>query len=230
MKKIIYALSVLFSISLYCSEISIIKLKGSVHYIRNDKVSPLTKETRIENQDIIRTDDESFLRFKIHDSLITLAPKSYFQIDTSVKKAKKIQANIGNLLYCHLYGNFIKEETNKKRVRIIKTKSASLGIRGTQILLHVTRDKKEYLERMSGKTHPLPTLEELTKLTKDPNLFSQICCIDGIIRAATKASKRVRLTEGQVLNYTSMGSEVKKLQFTKEQNLGSARRLGLLFD
>lgn len=232
MKKIFTLLAFfLFLPSLFAS-IEILAIKGDVKLIRNEQVSDLKKDTDLKKNDLIKTELKSFLRLKYYDSTITLAPGSYFKIENILKekKEKRSAAYLGKLLYGHLYGKFIKSQTKKKPVRIIRMKTAALGIRGTQILLHVTRDSKEYAERMSGKDHPIPTLEELTTLENDSNLYSQICCIDGAIRVSTKKKKRVTMTEGQVINYKGMGAEVSEYQFTKEQNLNSARRLGLLFN
>lgn len=230
MKKFNILFFIVLSFTTLSSEIDILTVRGNVQFIREKVVNNVTKETKFIDNDIIKTEKNSFLRFKIYDSILTLSPHSYYQISTKTKKVKKIRANIGSLIYGHLLGTFSKEENSNNRVRIIKTTTASMGIRGTQILLHVTRNKNEYYERLRGIEHPMPTLEEITKLKSDPELFSQICCIEGIIRAATNSSQRVKMTEGQVINYNSMGSKINQYKYTKEQNLSSAHKLGLLFD
>lgn len=227
MKHILTLGLLLFSINLYASQFKLLKQKGEVTVIRGEREFSLTAKTNLKKEDILATKSSSFLKFEHFDSVVTLGPNSFFKYD---QRSNAKASSLGELLYGHLRTQFLK---NHKKTRIIKSKTAALGVRGTTILLHVTRDAKEYYERVEGKVHPAPTLSELKSLASKKDLFSQICCIEGKISVVTKAKEKLKrkviLKEGQVINYTGMGASFQRSTYSKRAIEGTANQLGLDF-
>lgn len=225
MKNIILLISCLFiGFNLYAEDIQIILVKGKAKVVRSDKEMELSKKTLLKDNDLIMTANKSFVRIKLNKSVVTIAPNSYYKIATA--KMNSGDVNIGTLLYGHLHALFQKDPKLK---RTIKTKSAALGIRGTTILLHVSRNQTEYRQRYKGKVHPIPTLEEVKKLNSDGSAFTQICCIEGLIEVQTNAGKKADLSEGQVMNFTAMGKNTRIKDLTRKTLLNSAKAFGFDF-
>lgn len=229
MKAVLFgftSLCLFFSSSLMAREtvqVQIIKLKGKSFVIRDKQESKLTSKSQLLVGDIIKTTKRSFVRLKVHNSILTIAPNSYLRVEQQHEKSP----SVGQLLYGHLYTKFLK---GTKGVRKIKTPTAVMGVRGTTILLHVTRDRIEYQERVAGKVHDIPTFEQLLKLTENRRAYSQICCIEGKVDVETKGKKKVSLTEGQIIHYQSTGTRYNLSKYPKESIQKTADKLGLRFE
>ena len=210
----------LFSSSLFAADIKVLLLKGSSEFVRAGKIDKLDKGTVLKSGDLIKTSKKSFVKIKVAENIISIAPNSYFEIST---KANKEEVNVGKLLYGHLQATFRKAANVK---RTISTPYASMAIRGTKILLHVTRSVDEYYERAGGTVHALPDLKELKELMNSKATYSQICCIEGKIDVTTSGGKKQSLTEGQVLNYSSVGKNPELNSYSRQAVEGTARRFG----
>jgi hypothetical protein len=217
-KIILILMSLLFSFSVTANEIKVDLIKGDVNLIRDDKTQKLEKNFSLKTGDIIQTTKKSFVRISLHKSIITIAPNSYYQVSS---KQQESESSIGTLLYGHVHAAF---EKDPKLKRIIKTQTAALGIRGTKILLHVARDKKEYWERYKGKVHSLPKLDRLPK-----DSYSQICCIEGLIEVKTQNGTKKNLSEGQIMTFTSSGKNLSYRKQTREILLKSSKAFGFDF-
>lgn len=206
--------------------IEIVKLKGDSFYSR-DGARPikLTKQTQLKDGDILETSPKSFLRFKINQAVLTLAPNTYFKISTQMEQ-KEGKADLGKLIYGHLHGDFKK---SKIKIRSIKTPFSSLGVRGTTILLHVSRDEKEYGKRYRGDIAPLPSLEDWNKLIRTGAGFTQICCIKGKVEAETNFGEKSSLKTGEVFAFKSNGKETKSKSYRKGVLENSSKIFGFEF-
>lgn len=220
MKSLLFVLFLFVSQSLFAS-MTIVSLRGECDLIRDTVTQELQKSSELKTGDIIKTSEKSFVKLQIHESLITIAPNSYYKV--SNEKSDGEQSELGTLLYGHLHAYFKKNEKNK---RVIKTPTASMGVRGTKILLHVTRDATEYRERYKGKIHPAPSMDELTALMKSKEAFSQICCITGEIAVKTSGGTQQNLAAGEVLNYTSNGVKANSIKYNTKTLEGTAKKFG----
>ncbi len=212
MKSLLFVFFLFVSQSLFAS-MTIVSLRGECDLIRDTVTQELQKSSELKTGDIIKTSAKSFVKLQIHDSIITIAPNSYYKV--SDEKTDDEQTDLGTLMYGHLHASFKKNEKNK---RVIRTPTAAMGVRGTKILLHVTRDATEYRERYKGKIHPAPSMDELTALMKSNEVFSQICCITGKISVKTEGGTQQNLAAGEVLKYTSNGVKENSIKY-KTKNL-----------
>lgn len=192
------------------SEFEIQNIKGKVELLRGKIVATITKETELKDGDIIKTNKASFLKFKVNDSVITIAPYSYYTL--SNKKDKKGDHDVGKLLFGNIQAHFLK---SMKGNRKISSTTAALGIRGTKILLHVARSASEYTTLYNGGDIKQPNLKELRKLISSNQLFTQVCCVYGDVNAQTKSGKTQKMQKGDIINFFSTGS---KLQSFKDQS------------
>lgn len=224
-KFIALILSLLSSPLALSEKVSVIQVKGKVHLERAGGKSLIQKGQHLKNKDLIITEQGSFARLSVFETIITLAPGSYYEVNT--KKLGPRKVNTGKLIYGHLKAKFLNSEQYTERE--ISSSAASLGVRGTSILLHVTRDQKEYQERYRGMTHSIPSLEEIRKRLEDEELFTQICCIEGEVKAQTNANQEKVLSPGQVINFTGDGIGIKSFEFTPEAIQKTSEQFGLEF-
>lgn len=220
MKSLIFVLVLFVSTSVFAS-MTIVSVRGACDFIRDATTQELKTSTELKTGDIIKTSEKSFVKLQLHESLITIAPNSYYKV--SNEKSDDEQSELGTLIYGHLHAYFKKNDKNK---RVIKTPTASMGVRGTKILLHVARDASEYRERYKGKIHPAPTMDELTTLMNSDKAFSQICCITGKISVKTEGGTQKMLAAGDVLNYTATGKKTKSVKYNTKTLEGTAKRFG----
>lgn len=212
------------SFSLHSAQI--LSLKGDVQLIRDQKVSTLKEADRLKEKDIIKTLEKSFVKISVASSIITIAPGSYYQIVEQSDDQKSLP--IGQLIYGHIRAKFNKLE-NSQKLRSLVSPTASMGVRGTEVLFHVARDLSEYQQRSVGKFHPIPDLNELAQIMKTQNVFTQICCIEGEIIVKTKAQKSSTLAAGGVINFTATGETLKTYQYSPQVILQTAEQFGLSF-
>lgn len=218
--KLVLLLSLTFFCNVMAQEIELASLKGKAFLVRNKAMVPLEKNTKLMDEDLIHTRRGSFVKIKVHDSTITIGPGSYYRVRS--KEKDNGADSVGQLFYGHLKATFNKKPNHK---RIIKTPNASMGIRGTEILLHVTRDEKEYAERYTGKVAAIPTMTEVKKILKTEDVFTQICCLEGEIATKVRGSKAISLKTGAVVNFKGKGSDMGSTQYTE----GIVRQTSKLF-
>ncbi len=203
------------------ASIKILSVRGESQYIRENISNELNTKSLLQLGDIIKTMGKSFVKIQLHESVITIAPNSYYKVSGEVNSEEG--SELGTLLYGHLHASFKKNKDNK---RVIRTPTAAMGVRGTKILLHVARDQTEYSERYKGVVHPAPTLEELNSIVNGKNAFSQVCCITGKIAVKTNGGTQKDLDAGQVLNYTSTGKNTKFIKYNTKILEATAGKFG----
>ena len=215
----------IFTGSLWASPPKITKIKGRVEAYRGKLLLKLSEKTELKAGDIIRTAPKSFIKFEVNDSVITIAPASYYEIKT--KKDKNGDVEVGKLLYGHLKAVFLKSEYKKRK---ISSSSAALGIRGTKILLHVARNASEYTSRYNGASPTkTPSLKDLQAILKNKDLFTQVCCIEGTIEVKTKGKLNRELTQGNVINFFSSGKKLQAYNYEPKTIQKTIKKLKLDF-
>lgn len=131
MKYVALCLLMFFSFSSFClptAEVS--KLRGDVFF--NGKKLAISDQITVNGT--LKTAGKSFVKITIKDwnSSIVLGPKGIMEIDLSSKEVKK--------KYTFLSGSCRwVTELNKKAKGAVYTKNASVGARGTDYILKVTK-------------------------------------------------------------------------------------------
>ena len=117
-------------------------LKGDAKLTHKDKVTALTKNEKIAQQDRINTASRSRVRVILNDdTVVTIGPESEYYFEAFEEHGDvKVQM--------HATRGFFKSVTGKigkiapERFKI-KTKAATIGIRGTQFMGYVAEDEEK---------------------------------------------------------------------------------------
>lgn len=204
-------------------EIKVLKLIGKSFYRRGGKSIKLQRKTKLQEGDLIETSKKSFARLQYNDTIVTVAPNSYFKV---TPKKNTDENTLGQLLYGHIYADFQKSDIKKRK---IKTTFAAMGVRGTKLLIHVTRDEKEYRERYSGKVHSLPSLAEIKKMVDAGQGFSQVCCVEGKVDVNMNNGKSKTLVTDQIVNFKTIGKQAKTKSYRPGVLSNSVKAFGFGF-
>lgn len=130
MKNFVLLLLILFSQSAYCIVAKVTLVKGKVYAIKGDKKVLLKKGAVVTENTTIESSLKSIARIKLPDnSQVTIAPKSTLAIE-KFKQAKK--PSLVSLASGAVRA-LVPPEKNKNTKMVIKTKSAVMGIRGTDM-------------------------------------------------------------------------------------------------
>ncbi len=117
--------------------------KGEVYKVSGDKKEQVQVGTRFFENDTVETSAKSFIKFKVvDDTLMALGPNSNLNFSTFKFIAKSNRKAVYNLIKGQLRGHF--KTKAKEGDLTVKTSSAAMGIRGTEILVtHQEVDFKE---------------------------------------------------------------------------------------
>ncbi len=114
----------------------VVRVRGSVLKIHNKISESLKNGDDIYQGDLIESLEASFIKILMKDdTLFQLGPMSKFQFEKFVMKNKESRETIYNLLKGQMRGLFQKK--TKEKTLKVKTPTASLAVRGTEILADV---------------------------------------------------------------------------------------------
>jgi hypothetical protein len=166
------------------------RIRGEVLLIRSGNAQRLVSETPLRKGDVVRTGREGSVRVVTPLAKTDLAPFTTVTVG---------DPTFLTLRYGHLRTIAIPAKKPGKRASFqIRTPTSVMGVRGTEFLAHVTRDEKEFGERLAGHLTEPPALAELPKLGSLPGLYSQVCCLDGRIELKPSRSDVVVLHAGDI--------------------------------
>lgn len=143
--KVLIIFQLFFAISLFANIGKIVSLKGDAYVIKNNKEIKLKKNSIIFQADKIITKSKSRLQILFKDNtIISIGQKSEFKVEEYFfdNKEDKYSARFKMTkgIFRTITGKIGKFAPEKFK---LKTKSASIGIRGTQIILNLTENKED---------------------------------------------------------------------------------------
>ena len=188
-----FLISALFFLSLVSIEAhaqskaaKVIILKGSAQYTAKDgtKVS-IKRGDWLPEGAIVKTEAKSFVKLLFIDkSSLNIAPKS----SVTIAKFSKKKAGIINLLQGKIRSKVVKDYINagdkgNKSKLFIKTKTAAMGVRGTDFSVETT-GKVDTLNVVEGRV----TVAQTTSATFNTNTLDNILNTKGVsVPQGTKA-------------------------------------------
>jgi len=144
-KKIILITLLFLSPSLFANVAKVVALKGNATIVREGTSIKLTRTAIIKKHDEIITKDNTKVQLLFKDeTIISIGKNSSFQVENYLfdEKNKKFEAK-----FDMFKGTFktITGKIGKKAPKnfILKTKTASIGIRGTQIVMNLLKDNEQ---------------------------------------------------------------------------------------
>lgn len=149
MKKVML-LMLLLAGYIYASVGKVVALSGDAIITRDGKQVKATKASELEKSDVIKTDNNSKMQILFNDeTIISVGKNSTLKISDYVFEKNNVKAEftMGNGVFRTITGKIGKIAPDNFK---LKTKSASIGIRGTQIVTEVD-DKVEKIFCTEGK-------------------------------------------------------------------------------
>jgi len=143
MKRLIF-LFLFLGTYLLASVATITAIKGDVEVVRNEKSIKAVVGFSLNVKDSVKTIGKSVAQLSFtDDTVVTLGKDSNFNIDDYIfePKVKKTRFNIAKGVFKSITGKIGKVAPKKFK---IKTKTATMGIRGTTILGRVTDDQSTF--------------------------------------------------------------------------------------
>lgn len=118
---------------------TILVSKGKVFKIRDGEEIKAMKDGKIASGDTLKTNKGSFIQVKmVDDTIISVGPESQFEFSNFVARSKSDRKSIYTILHGQIRANF-KVKANPGDITI-KSKTSSMGVRGTQLLANVKKD------------------------------------------------------------------------------------------
>ena len=144
-KKFILITLLLFASSLFANVAKVVALKGDASIVRNDTTIKLDGNSIIEKQDVIITKDNTKVQLLFKDeTIISIGENSSFQVNDYLydEKNQKFEAKFDMFkgTFRTITGKIGKLAPEKFN---LETKSASIGIRGTQIVMNLSKDNEQ---------------------------------------------------------------------------------------
>jgi len=121
----------------------VIFVKGQVYKIKPGKKDPIliAENQRFNEGDTIQTGKASFIKLKmIDDTIISLGPYSKLHLELFKQKSKDDRSSVYGFLVGKIRAHF--KNKAKPGDIIIKTKSASMGVRGTKLVASLKANKE----------------------------------------------------------------------------------------
>lgn len=142
-KLMIFMLLFVYS-EMFAEIAKVVAFSGDATILREGKEIKLTKDSLILNDDEIKTKDHTKLQLLFNDNtIISIGKNSLFKVKDYIYDEKNnnynVQFNMTNGVFRTITGKIGKIAPNKFK---LNTKSASIGIRGTQIVLNLTNTQE----------------------------------------------------------------------------------------
>ena len=154
MKKLLFIYFILALINVYASIGKITFINGTANILREEKSFIAKLGDDILSKDIINTEENSKLQIIFNDkTVVTIGNKSKFSIDDyyydmNNSKESKLDMNFSNGFFKTITGKIGKINPSKFK---LNTKSASIGIRGTQIIMTTDSVAGDFIACTSGE-------------------------------------------------------------------------------
>ncbi len=115
----------------------ILLIRGAPKLLRGKLLSPITNDTLLIDGDIIRTGKKDLIILKSQASTYKVSPMSFIKLDLREKELINSELAWGTVVI-----NFTKSaiKNHKSKALKIKTKSASLAVRGTKLFTFVEKN------------------------------------------------------------------------------------------
>jgi hypothetical protein len=127
LKTILFVISVLFCSSLFAFDATVKRAKGQAFVVRESKNIALKKGDKLNEGEVVQTGKKSFVQIRITDKgFVNVGPESEITISQMADNKPRI---IG-ILKGQIRATF-KDKKTKDHKLLVKTKSASMGVRGT---------------------------------------------------------------------------------------------------
>jgi hypothetical protein len=154
MKKLVFIYFILALLNVYASIGKITFINGTANILREEKNLVAKLGDDILSKDIITTEVNSKLQIIFNDkTVVTIGNKSKFSIDDyyyneNNSKDNKLDMNFSNGFFKTITGKIGKINPSKFK---LNTKSASIGIRGTQIVMTTDSILGDFIACTSGE-------------------------------------------------------------------------------
>ena len=154
MKKLVFIYFILALLNVYASIGKITFVNGTANILREEKNFIAKLGDDILSKDIINTEENSKLQIIFNDkTVITIGNKSKFSINDyyyneNNSKESKLDMNFSNGFFKTITGKIGKINPSKFK---LNTKSASIGIRGTQISMTTDAVAGDFIACTSGE-------------------------------------------------------------------------------
>lgn len=137
----------------------IIFLKGTPYVLKGKKLSVITKKTILKDKDIIKTGARDLLIIKSKASTYKISPNSFIKLDLREPAVINSQLAWGTVVV-----HFARKKVEKNKVLAlrIKTKTASMAVRGTTLFTNVEKngDTTTSVEHGHVDARPLNSTKE----------------------------------------------------------------------
>lgn len=209
MKKTLTIFLIIWANLTFAKEtVKVIKMMGkaTVLYPHNHKAQEIKENDLIPEDSSILTQDKSFIKIEYPDKTqVNIAPNTKLVVELIQNKK---QAGLINLLKGVIRAKVSKEEDRVSEKFIVKTRTAAMGVRGTEFQFGVSEDQQTTsLLTFEGKvelTNKTITKEELIKSNDKP-------VIQGEIIKQGEFSKVVETEQKEII--VNKPIEINKTQF-----------------
>jgi hypothetical protein len=124
-----------FTFATFAKDATITKIRGKAFVHRSGKPVALKQGDIVGSGEKITTEEKSFARVQFENGSMNIGPNS----EVILQKIKKAETKIVNLINGHIRSQFDKTKAKKHKL-VIKTRSAAMGIRGTDF--HIMYNQK----------------------------------------------------------------------------------------
>jgi hypothetical protein len=138
----IFFLAIIFTSILLGAIGEVTTLKGKADLSRNTNVIMVTKGLKIEQKDLLETKAESKAQVILNDdTVITIGPQSTYLFEHYQEgKERGVTMRLQHGFFKAVTGKIGKLAPQRFK---IKTKAATIGVRGTQFMAYVTNDEEK---------------------------------------------------------------------------------------
>lgn len=192
MRALFLSLSLLFCLPSFAEEgvAKAILLKGEVKALVNGAPKVLKQGDWVQEGSQIKTEAKSFVKFLFIDkSSMNLGPNSEMKIDTFPKKDAGIVTLMQGQLRSKVTKNYMEMDNKDKSKLFIKTKSAAMGVRGTDFQVNYNPE---------NNATALVTFEGRVAMAQLENMDSIKSRIDQqVLEKMVSSPEAVMVTKGQ---------------------------------
>jgi hypothetical protein len=217
MKKVsaisILLISLLFSLEVFAANdvAKVIIIKGDVKAKFGEKITTLKKGSWIKEGAIVRTANKSFVKLLFIDkSQMNLGPKSKMVVNKFPRKKAGIITLMKGQLRSKVTKNYMDIKDKKKSKLFIKTKTAAMGVRGTDFQVNYNPENQNTgLITFEGRV-AMAQINDSADFRPDPSRLERLVSSDDAVMVTkgqfsavskdntTKATSPVNLNPAQL--------------------------------
>ncbi|WP_024850156.1 FecR domain-containing protein [Hydrogenovibrio kuenenii] len=170
LRSMIFVLTMLFAIQAFAAIGKVAAVRGDAHFLRDNQLLVMKVGDAVEEKDQIKTGVNTKVQIVFSDrTIVTIGKNTDFSIPQYVygnAATSKAQFNLAKGVFKSISGKIGKLAPQRFK---IKTKTSTIGIRGTTYIVRVigsetslaTLNGATYMELNSGKTYDVPAGKEL---------------------------------------------------------------------